>query len=744
MQSLPDKANSDESESLFDFLDNDNDSNAREPSGDVDGDASAHDPRNAPRSPANVSNAEKPFPVIRKPVRVSQSGPLRAPRPGDPVAPPPPLTDGIRPVEKDVPRPLRGDVDLSELDRLDRPDNAQFDFEDDDWPDSDQWVDKTAHATPVRFDQPRTSLLRKTGYTFGALLVVAGIGSVFYSNPTVNLTVKQWTDSAIQWTDNTIAGFTGSTDDVADTGADESPLETPAVVANTNAPSSLNAKFKEELANLEGLLEQGNLDEADLAMQTMDRTIYGYGAPEFNDIKTRIVDLRQGGNVGSQALPDDTELAEADRLARNEDEQLADVGQQVEAARQEAAARAAEAERLAEAERVAEATRLAEAERVAEATRLAEAERVAEATRLAEAERVAEATRLAEAERIAEATRLAEAERVAETERLAEAERIAEAERLAEAERVAEAERLAEAERAAEIERTELERAAVAARQAEADRVAEVARQAEAEQVAEAARLAEAEQAAEEARRAEVQSAEAERLAASERAQDAQSVAQQTVQASAAAQVRADRLAQERARQEQLEVARQERVLADQQLAQQRAEQGQPNDQLAAAPESLEGIVANQREADDLQRLNEARERETQTGLLTPQTQPDSDPVISGVERRISDADLQQVYGRFAQLESAIENRDINAVIQLTQRSGVRIQQVMQMFENNTSIQAQLRNVSTLDANGEIQGTLQITRLTRADGSVTGPPLNLGSVRLSSIKEDDGWSSIRW
>ena len=696
MQSLPDKANSDESESLFDFLDNDNDSNAREPSGDVDGDASAHDPRNAPRSPANVSNAEKPFPVIRKPVRVSQSGPLRAPRPGDPVAPPPPLTDGIRPVEKDVPRPLRGDVDLSELDRLDRPDNAQFDFEDDDWPDSDQWVDKTAHATPVRFDQPRTSLLRKTGYTFGALLVVAGIGSVFYSNPTVNLTVKQWTDSAIQWTDNTIAGFTGSTDDVADTGADESPLETPAVVANTNAPSSLNAKFKEELANLEGLLEQGNLDEADLAMQTMDRTIYGYGAPEFNDIKTRIVDLRQGGNVGSQALPDDTELAEADRLARNEDEQLADVGQQVEAARQEAAARAAEAERLAEAERVAEATRLAEAERVAE------------------------------------------------TERLAEAERIAEAERLAEAERVAEAERLAEAERAAEIERTELERAAVAARQAEADRVAEVARQAEAEQVAEAARLAEAEQAAEEARRAEVQSAEAERLAASERAQDAQSVAQQTVQASAAAQVRADRLAQERARQEQLEVARQERVLADQQLAQQRAEQGQPNDQLAAAPESLEGIVANQREADDLQRLNEARERETQTGLLTPQTQPDSDPVISGVERRISDADLQQVYGRFAQLESAIENRDINAVIQLTQRSGVRIQQVMQMFENNTSIQAQLRNVSTLDANGEIQGTLQITRLTRADGSVTGPPLNLGSVRLSSIKEDDGWSSIRW
>ena len=720
MQSLPDKANSDESESLFDFLDNDNDSNAREPSGDVDGDASAHDPRNAPRSPANASNAEKPFPVIRKPVRVSQSGPLRAPRPGDPVAPPPPLTDGIRPVEKDVPRPLRGDVDLSELDRLDRPDNAQFDFEDDDWPDSDQWVDKTAHATPLRFDQPRTSLLRKTGYTFGALLVVAGIGSVFYSNPTVNLTVKQWTDSAIQWTDNTIAGFTGSTDDVADTGADESPLETPAVVANTNAPSSLNAKFKEELANLEGLLEQGNLDEADLAMQTMDRTIFGYGAPEFNDIKTRIVDLRQGGNVGSQALPDDTELAEADRLVRNEEEQLADVGQQVEAARQEAAARAAEAERLAEAERVAEATRLAEAARVAEAERLAEAERVAEATRLAEAERVAEAERLAEAERIAEATRLAEAERVAE------------------------AERLAEAERAAEIERTELERAAVAARQAEADRVAEVARQAEAEQVAEAARLAEAEQAAEEARRAEVQSAEAERLAASERAQDAQSVAQQAAQASAAAQVRADRLAQERARQEQLEVARQERVLADQQLAQQRAEQGQPNDQLAAAPESREGIVANQREADDLQRLNEARERETQTGLLTPQTQPDSDPVISGVERRISDADLQQVYGRFAQLESAIENRDINAVIQLTQRSGVRIQQVMQMFENNTSIQAQLRNVSTLDANGEIQGTLQITRLTRADGSVTGPPLNLGSVRLSSIKEDDGWSSIRW
>jgi len=83
-------------------------------------------------------------------------------------------------------------------------------------------------------------------------------------------------------------------------------------------------------------------------------------------------------------------------------------------------------------------------------------------------------------------------------------------------------------------------------------------------------------------------------------------------------------------------------------------------------------------------------------------------------------------------------------VLDLTSRSGLRVQQMMQMFENNVSISARLRNVSTLEAAGEIRGVLQITRLERANGMVTGPPPGLESVPLVMVRQDDGWSSIRW
>jgi hypothetical protein len=113
-------------------------------------------------------------------------------------------------------------------------------------------------------------------------------------------------------------------------------------------------------------------------------------------------------------------------------------------------------------------------------------------------------------------------------------------------------------------------------------------------------------------------------------------------------------------------------------------------------------------------------------------------------QRPISDSDLQQVYRQFVGLKDAIQERDIDTVIELTSRSGLRVQQVLQMFENNVSISAQLRNVSTLDAAGEIRGILQITRLERADGMVTGPPQEFESVLISAVRQGDGWSSIRW
>ena len=225
-------------------------------------------------------------------------------------------------------------------------------------------------------------------------------------------------------------------------------------------------------------------------------------------------------------------------------------------------------------------------------------------------------------------------------------------------------------------------------------------------------------------------------------------------QAADRAQVRADRQAQEQARQEQLELARQERAFESQ-------VEGAVFGTGLEAP-TVQDIAARQREAARQQRLLEDRQRREQIESAGTNTNEApaaeiSDTLVARAEtdtvgglvqqapqQSISDADLQSVYGQFIQLKDAIEARDIDAVLRLTVPSGIRIQQVMQMFENNVSISARLRNVSTLDAAGEIQGVLQITRLERLDGSVTGPSLDLGSVRLSAVRDSNGWSSIRW
>ncbi|MFK7995295.1 MAG: hypothetical protein AB8B87_14215 [Granulosicoccus sp.] len=629
MQSVPNKAKFDDSEDAFEFLNLDEEKPVSEPLDPVERDVTVRrKPQSVPQ-PGKPASGEKPFPVIRKPVCVSQTGTLRPPRPGDPVEPPPPLTEGIRPAHAPIQRPDRAKVDLSDLDDL------HLDLGNDDWPLSDQWVDEAKRSQSIQYDENRASPFRVLGYLVAALLIVAGIGAAVYSNP-----------AARQWSDELVKTFTGGSEKPVDNelaGVTETPAveETPvvenepaAVLADAvnpvqpattpvpvNTPKSLNTLFREELASLEVLLEQDRLDEAEAVLQNMDRAVYGYGAPEFSDIKERIAAQR----------PADT-------------------------ATQEAQVAALEAQRL-------------EQERALEEQRQAE-----EALQ-----------REAEQQRI-----VAEAERQAEQQRLA-----------------AEAERQAQVQREAEQQRV----AAEAALQAQTVAQPQVDQQ---RAVSDAEQLA-------------LQRAQLEREAAAQ------------------AQLRSDRIAQEQARQELLEIARAERD----QLEQQASSAQQP---------SIQDIAASQREAARQQRLLDAQGGSTpaiapvpapvqsdiavarvDTPVITP-----TEPVQAVTPRAITDADLQLVYGQFTRLESAIENRDINAVIGLTERSGLRIQQVMQMFENNVSIQARLRNVSTLDSSGEIQGTLQITRLERADGSVTGPPLDLASVRLSSVRNGDSWSSIRW
>ena len=671
MQPAPDKVNTDDSDSLFDFLDGDENKPTGRSVENTGRDSQSG--RRKKMATAGDDNADKPFPVIRKPVCVSQTGPLRPPRPGDPVEPPPGLTDGIR--KADAPETHRRPVQRSEADLDDLGMDMGMDLDldlddlgldDNEWPSSDSWVDKSHRPVPVNYQPEGPSLARKAGYVLGFALIACGVVYALIGVPTV----QQWTESTIARVTGVIDGLSSDTrkNDTltldptlsSSTDSDNSiaSTDTPSAI-DPNAPKTLNSMFREQLAQLEVLLQSGSLDAAEQALEDMDRSVYGYGAPEFTEIEQRIAALRQGDVVQPEPIQQSQNAFVEDPLT--EQQRIQQEASQIEQ------------EELARAER--------------QAAEAAQAE-------IAQAEAV-------------------QAE-------------IAQAEQ-------AEAAQERAAELAAEQERLEVEAARVETERAEQQRLAQ------------------------DAERARTRQAELDRAAAE------------------AAQVRADRVAQEQARQEQLALALQERAQLEQSRTsnQAAAESADlPSDWQAVTSgtddQTIQQLAASQREAARQRRLIEARQREEQTANSQPPSaltdvaiSTDTVPAVEGTvvaladpepeptgantgPTPITDADLQQVYGQFAQLQNAIESRDINTVISLTQRSGARIQQVMQMFANNVAITARLRNVSTLDSAGEIQGTLQITRLERADGAVTGPPRNLSSVRLSSVRDGDGWSAISW
>ena len=68
----------------------------------------------------------------------------------------------------------------------------------------------------------------------------------------------------------------------------------------------------------------------------------------------------------------------------------------------------------------------------------------------------------------------------------------------------------------------------------------------------------------------------------------------------------------------------------------------------------------------------------------------------------------------------------------------------MQIFENSVGIDVRIRNVSTSNATGEINGTLQIKSIKRADGTLAAPPADLESIRVTTKRVGDDWSVIRW
>lgn len=619
------------------------------------------------------------MPTIRKPVPVSKSGPILPPKPGDPVEPPPPLTTGkgtkssvdldfldepsitspdLRPVSKqrksstrpDNVRSIREtpandeDIELArEFSSLERTKRDELDFGSD-------WREGLANHEYAE-ESRKEGIIRWLSLSIAAVLLFGGGSYLYFSGKLDQLIPAQVSDddflsagqiqepsSTLEASDNPTASNSvqpevSSTNEVIEDTID--------VVAEepTVQPSALMQRFRDQLSALENLVNEGALDEAAQSLASMDRTLYGYGASEFQAIEARIAELRSQADVQKDA----EERAEALRI-----EQLRQA--EAEAAR----AQAAEAARLAEAQRAAQLA--------------------------------------------------------------------------------------AEQERAAEQEAARLEQVRLAQQQAEAlRRERELALQQEQARIEAAAERAQAQQqaTAEESARSEAAKLEAERL---EQLRQARS-ASENAAAARAEKIRLDAL-EETAREEaRRQIAEADRIATDKRIAEERA--------AAERRAALEQRLERAREIEEANAAAERAASRAQAGVAPSSSNSQRSSVVNNASvaqapRAITDEELQVVYRRFTALQDAISERDIGQVVSLTKRSGLRVQQFMQVFENSVGIDVRIRNVSTSNATGEINGTLQIQSIERADGSRAVPPANMQSIRLTTNREGNGWSAISW
>ena len=574
-----------------------------------------------------AETSERPLPIIRKPVPVSESGPLLPPKRGAPVEPPPALTSGAKEVEDeldfldDMPavttpaqprqtgfdkpdsdsnitrlaprgRRMPGGRDRSSGSGTSNPEsgrirkapvsrNDEFELDLDDAPEFKRnWK---GVGTVIQDIDDEETPRRGRWLVLALVLIAAGAASFLFAFP------DDWRSLVQKFgvTTGTVAGNPPEID------PDGEPLDGGVMTA----ASPMMQRFQKQLSLVEGLIAEGALDEAEQTLSRMDRTVYGYGAAEFGELESRITQLRSGVAV-------------------------ADPG--------------------------AEQAGQGEAARVA-------AEQKAQAARDEDA-RIAAAAQEESARQAAEQSAREEQARVA-------------------------------AEKAAQEERARAD-AQQAAREQQAKLDAEKARQ-EAARQEEQARLA-----AQEARTSDWPSVDADRQATDRRIAEERAAVQRQ-------QAREQRL---------IEARQREAALAAQAASKRPLAEVETNEAIAVPAENS---VAN------------------------------ADNAVSET-RSIGDDELQTVYRRFIELQQAVSNRDINAVVGLTQRSGARVQQLMQIFENSTQIDARIRNVSTSNATGQIKGTLQINRIKRADGTFVEPPTALSSIPLSSQREGDGWSAIAW
>ena len=641
------------------------------------------------------SSKELVMPIIRKPVPISESGPARV---------------GSLPAIGEV----DDDFDFLSSDQQGAKKAEQPTFTEPAW-------NEGIHDYEAEDKSPIVGKL--ITLLLGTILIAGAVSAYFlYFKP------KQITQalnpSTLETPDNDLS-----------TESSEAVLTANEATSDGTTAKSLSQQFFEQLRELEAMVASGELDAAQQTIASMDRSVYGYGAPEFSEIEQQIERRRSGA---PESTSDTETVAQA--------EQAASVARQAQLAAEQQAA-AAEIERVeamnkAEAERL-EAARVAEAERVAQAEIEAQVEREAEAARQAEIERAAQAAIDAEAARLraAEELRLAQANREAEAARLAEAERVAQAER----ERAAEAQRAEQAAREAEAAKV-----AEAARLAEAQRLEQAAQEAQAAKLAEAERLAQTQRLEQAAREAEaLKLAEAQRQAEAARAADAareaelqaQALAEQKRADAAAAAAEADRVAQAA----EATLAASQKKAADESLAlaTAKATQRLERDRLAKL-ETDRRIAERARLSDERAKAAEFARQQEAARQKAVEAQANLQITPTQDVYSITDNDFNFVGGKFVELKTAIENRDIANVIALTQRSGKRVQQMLQIFENNSAVKARLVNVKSRNAEGIIVGQLKIQKLVKNTGVEVDAPSNLSSITLTSKRGPNGWSTIAW
>jgi len=368
------------------------------------------------------------MPIIRKPVPIAQSGPMRLDNSGQANVPHPARKP--KPVQRPVPT---------------RPDPHWH---------QDAYADEA---------YPRTSGIKKYAAALVAIVLLGGAVLAY----TVYVQIEPETIAA---TDDDQPGITllnppnsppaeetpasAEVAEIAEVDETSEPAQTDAIAEIAQPTNSLFNQFSEQVQLLENLLANNELDEAERVIVTMDRAVYGYGEGEFSAIEQRIANQR----AADVALNGEPKTVESDLFAEATDADLVAADQSTALAEPlPEEQRLLEAQQLAEQQRLAEAKRILEEEQAAEQQRIANEARAAEAAKQAEAQRLADEAAAEQAQLLTEQANLVEQARLDEEARLAEAERaeqneqarLAERARLAEQSRQAERARLAEAERLA-------------------------------------------------------------------------------------------------------------------------------------------------------------------------------------------------------------------------------------------------------------------------------------------------------